>query len=139
MTITLLLAPDTRLPRLSYPAMARLFVAPVTANRTVQFVTLVQTKGRASPLISMVFTVIGEVPLSVTRLDVTLIVVGPLTVNGEATVASWLTKYARRSRNQFFTSVGATSAWPSQSVMPLATSALYLASITASYFDCTKA
>src|SRR6266542_2455970 len=98
----------------------------------VQLLTLLQVTGQAMPLTSIVLTEIGAVPLRVTRFELTVNRLVPLTVNGDATAASCESRNVRRWLNQVLTAVGAARTWPSQNCTPLATSALYFASMTGS-------
>src|SRR6266446_6865169 len=78
----------------------------------------------------MVWTVIGAVPLRVTRLEL-LVMELVVRVKFAATVASWETRNVRRSLNHCFTALGAARGWPSQNWMPFASNELYFASISA--------
>src|SRR6185503_9374118 len=99
-----------------------------TGNVMRQECSVSQTGVTATPLTVMVWTVIGAVPLSVTRLRLVLKLGGPATLKGAVLVPSQFISTPRRPAIQLLIAAGLFNA------MPLAWKAAYLASRTASSF-----
>src|SRR3977135_1853061 len=104
--------------------MESVLLPPERASCRLQVARLFQIRGKGTPLITMVLTSTGAVPVRVMRLLLVLKLAGPLTANGALPLAEAIWE---RMLERALATQPSTDVWGEVTLMPLATKALYFA------------